>query len=288
MGCEWLPAFLYSALLLMLYFIFTRVICETGIPFLSPDWNANSILYSLFGAEPFGPKGLVMGQWIQTAIAHDTRENLMPYVATATKVADDNGMRLRRVYFVILAAVALAIVVAFVSTTYTQYNVGGMKADPYAAKDPIVACFNNCARQLQEMADIGILEESSEGTFLSRLRLAHGSPLLVRSFVAGLVLVVLCSAMRFQYSRFPLHPVLFLVWGAWAPAATWASFLIGWFVKTLVVRMGGGGVYQRVKPLFVGVIAGECVFIGLHILYTLLYRAIIGVAPTSGVFVLPV
>jgi hypothetical protein len=93
--------------------------------------------------------------------------------------------------------------------------------------------------------------------------------------------------MRFKYSRFPIHPILFLVWGSWAPSACWCSFMIGWFVKTLIVRMGGGGTYQKLKPLFIGVISGECVFVGLHIAYTLLYRAIFGIAPTVGVFVLP-
>ncbi len=287
MGMGWTQALLFSTLLLMLYFIFTRIICETGIPFLSPDWNGNSLIISLFGPEVLGTKGLVMGHWIHQVIAHDPRENLMPFVATATKVADDNGMKLRRVYRVILCSVFLAIVVAFISTTYTQYNVGGQAADPYAARNPILSAFNTAARQFQEMADIGVLEEASKGTFWSRLSLVHGNPQLIRAFLAGMVLVVTFSVMRFKYSRFPIHPILFLVWGSWAPSACWCSFMIGWFVKTLIVRMGGGGTYQKLKPLFIGVISGECVFVGLHIAYTLLYRAIFGIAPTVGVFVLP-
>ncbi len=288
MGLGWTQALLYSLLLLMLYFIFTRILCETGIPFLSPDWDPNSLMVSLFGTEVLGTRGLVMGHWIHRAIAHDPRENLMPYVAMGTKVADDNGMKLRRVYAVILCSVFLAIVVAFVSTTYTQYNVGGQAADPYAAKTPILSAFDTAARQFQEMVDIGTLEEAAKGTFWSRLPLAHGTPKLIRAFLAGLALVVVFSVLRFKYSRFPIHPILFLVWGSWAPASCWCSFLIGWFVKTLIVRMGGGGSYQRLKPLFIGVISGECVFIGLHIAYTLLYRAIFGIAPTIGVYVLPV
>lgn len=288
MGLGWTQAFLYTTALLMLYFIFTRILSETGIPFLSPDWNPNELMVSLFGTEVLGTKGLVLGQWLHNAVAHDPRENLMPYVAMSTKVADDNGMKLRRVYLVILASVVIAMVVAFVTTTYTQYNVGGMAADPYAASSPIVSCFNNCARQFQEMADVGVLQAASEGTFWSRLPLAHGTPLLIQAFLAGAVLVVVFSVLRFKYSRFPIHPILFLVWGSWATAACWCSFFIGWFVKTLIVRMGGGGVYQRMKPLFIGLIAGECVFIGFHIAYTLLYKALFGIAPTTGVFVLPI
>lgn len=287
MGLPWTQATLYTTALLMLYFIFTRIICETGIPFLSQDWSPNQLLFSLFGKEAFGTQGLVLGQWINNAVAYDSRENLMPYVALSVKVADENGMRLRRLFFILVTAVVLALIVAFVSTTYTQYNVGGMTADPYAAKVPIVGVFDSCARQFQEMADLGTLEAAEQGTFWSRLSIAQGSPSLIRSFFFGILLVVAFSVIRFKYSRFPLHPILFLVAGAWAPAATWASFFIGWFVKSLIVRMGGGGVYQRTKPLFIGVIAGECVFIGFHIAYTLLYKVVFGIAPNAGVFVLP-
>ena len=287
MGLGWTQALLYASLLLMLYFIFTRILCETGIPFLSPDWSPNVLLRSLLGPEVFGTRGLVMGEWIHAAIAHDPRENLMPYAAMGTKVADDNGVRLRRVYAILLVSVAIALVVAFVSTTYTQYNVGGMSADPYAAKTPVVSAFDRCARMFQEMADIGVLKAASEGSFWSRLHLCHAEPAPLRAFFVGIALVVAFSVVRFRYSRFPLHPILFLVWGSWATSATWLSFLIGWFVKTLITRLGGGGAYQRLKPLFVGLIAGECVFIGFHIAYTLLYKAVFGIAPTAGVYVLP-
>lgn len=287
MGEDWAPAVLYTLCLLMLYLVFTRIICETGIPFLNPDWNPNDLLFSLFGFSPFGPKNLVLMPWIHNAVAYEPRECLMPYVATAAKVADENAMRPRRLFFFALASIALALVVGFVSTTYIQYNEGGMRTDPSAAKDPIVKTFNTCARHFQEMSDIGILEKASEGTFFSRLSLAHGNPVRSRAFLFGIALVVLCSVTRFKFSRFPIHPVLFLVWGSWAPSKTWGSFLLGWFVKTLVVRMGGGGAYQRAKPLFVGMIAAECVFVGFHVAYTLVYHALFEMAPSVGIFVLP-
>ena len=35
------------------------------------------------------------------------------------------------------------------------------------------------------------------------------------------------------------------------------SFLIGWAIKTAVSRYGGGKAYQRIKPLMIGIIAGD-------------------------------
>ena len=35
------------------------------------------------------------------------------------------------------------------------------------------------------------------------------------------------------------------------------SFLIGWAIKNSVTRYGGTGAYQKVKPLMIGLIAGD-------------------------------
>ena len=37
----------------------------------------------------------------------------------------------------------------------------------------------------------------------------------------------------------PPHPVVFLMWGSWTAMEVWMSFLVGWAVKTAVVRYGG-------------------------------------------------
>ena len=65
--------------------------------------------------------------------------------------------------------------------------------------------------------------------------------------------------------------VLFLVWGTYPGSRCWFSFLVGWVVKQLVVHFGGGQVYQRLKPVFFGIIAGELVATGLAISVELTY-----------------
>ena len=55
----------------------------------------------------------------------------------------------------------------------------------------------------------------------------------------------------------PIHPILFLVWGTW-PASNFAvSFLLGAMIKWSVVRLGGEQSYRTVRPFMVGLIAGE-------------------------------
>jgi hypothetical protein len=98
----------------------------------------------------------------------------------------------------------------------------------------------------------------------------------LRFFLAGGILVVLFAVVRFRFSRFPIHPVLFLTWGSWAAGISWAAYMLGWSVKTLVVRLGGGRAYQRLKPVFIGIIAGELIAIAAVVLVDFLHYWITG------------
>ena len=83
------------------------------------------------------------------------------------------------------------------------------------------------------------------------------------------------------------HPVLFLVAGTYPCLNAWFSFLLGWGVKQLIVRFGGGGVYQRFKPFFVGLISGEILIIGVSLLVDFLHYWIFGTVSPVRVWFLP-
>ena len=289
MGLEWVLAALFAVMTQMVFLIFTRIVCETGIPFLGTDWSEWRELISLAGPATVGPKGIVMGSWLHSILLVDPRECLMPYVATSVRIADANRLRLRRVFHLLVGAVLISLLVAFLASMYTQYNLGAMgTSDNFAPHGAVQGPFNQAARLVREMKDVGEYEAASSGTFLSRLPLWHSDPQTTPFFLGGVLVVALFSMLRFKFGRFPLHPVVFMVWGSYACSVSWSSFLAGWFVKTLVVRFGGVRSYQAFKPLFVGIIAGEMVFLGLHVLYNLAYLLIYGTAPPASIIVLPV
>ena len=60
-----------------------------------------------------------------------------------------------------------------------------------------------------------------------------------------------------RYPRWPLHPVMFLILGGWQSRTLAVSFLLGWFIKVMVTKYGGATVYRRLKPLMIGIIAGD-------------------------------
>lgn len=286
MGFEFTLALLFTVLTLMLFFVFTRIVCETGIPYLQAGWFPPNLLVYLFGQAAVGPGSLMLLYWVNVVLLQDPRECLMPYVATGMKVADDAGLRMRRTFWIVVAAVVLAIGVAFTVSMYTHYNAGAM-TDGWSSGGAVVNPFNACSRLVREMKNVGEYEIAAKASVVERLSLIRVQPENMQYFLLGLAMVVFCSVMRFKFAKFPLHPVLFMVWGTTPIERTWGSFLVGWFLKVLVVRFGGGGVYRRWKPLFVGLIAGELVFVGVQVAYGLLYVLFVGTPPTFGVRALP-
>jgi len=71
------------------------------------------------------------------------------------------------------------------------------------------------------------------------------------------VAVIVFSILRLRLPWWPLHPMLFLLWATWPMVVISHSFLLGWAIKKTVVRFGGSSLVRKLKPLMVGIIAGE-------------------------------
>src|SRR5690606_38187367 len=91
-------------------------------------------------------------------------------------------------------------------------------------------------------------------TSLSSLRPASDTMMWIG---LGVALILITALARLRLPWWPIHPVLFLVWGTMPASRLAISFLIGWAIKLLVVRTGGAKAYHQLMPLMIGVIAGE-------------------------------
>ncbi|MBT4822788.1 MAG: hypothetical protein HON70_44185, partial [Lentisphaerae bacterium] len=69
--------------------------------------------------------------------------------------------------------------------------------------------------------------------------------------------VILFSFLRLRFPWWPLHPVVFLLWATYPMSFMSHSFLMGWFVKKMSVRFGGSKMVRKLRPLMIGIIAGE-------------------------------
>ena len=286
MGLDWLIGLLFAMLLLLTFLVFTRIVCETGIPFLHTHWLPGLLLGKLMGYAAVGAGPLMLTYYLGNILALDMRETLMPYVATSMKVADDAGVRRTRLLPVLFGAAVVALVVGFFATSYGMYNYSGSQ-DWWAFRFSPRLPFDGAVKGVSFVHRTGQLEEATAAHGLAKLGLLKVDQGAATYFLLGAGAVVVCSLLRFRFSWWHLHPVLFLVWGTYGMTCVFWSFLIGWLVKALVVRFGGGRVYQNLKPLFIGLIVGELASGGVSILIGFVYYFWTGLQPHRFV-ILPV
>ena len=111
---------------------------------------------------------------------------------------------------------------------------------------------------VNELASMDALEAASQRTGLSRL---FGSAAPAKHFYLaagiGFALVLVCYWLRLRFRRWPLHPMVFLVWGSFWTTEFAPSFLLAWMIKAQVMRYGGMAFYRRARGFFIGLMAGE-------------------------------
>ena len=92
---------------------------------------------------------------------------------------------------------------------------------------------------------------------------------------------LLVYVARLRIPGWPLHPVLFLTWPTYPAALTCGSFLLGWAAKGAIVRYGGASLHQRLKPVFLGLIAGEIFGAFVPTVVGVFYYLITGLPPAA-------
>ncbi len=77
-----------------------------------------------------------------------------------------------------------------------------------------------------------------------------------RSVSAGLFTGLL-AVMQLRYNWWPLHPIGFLMLFSFSMKNVWFSIFLGWLIKAVVVKYGGGHLLNVFRPIAMGLILGD-------------------------------
>ncbi len=217
-------------------------------------------VWALVGSRRFSPRDIIVSFLLQKAFTYDLRETLMPSLLNAMKMADLTNLSKRSLMLWGMVMLSIAVPVALYSWMRLCYTHGGVNLEgstflQWHAIHPYLL--------MVQAIDPGI------------------QPNFVRSLglVVGLVVFVGCFALRRQLVWFPLHPMGLIVCRGWAMENLWLMILLGWAIKGLVVRYGGLGAYQGLKPLFLGLVLGDLTMGGVF--------GLVGAITRKGYSVLP-
>jgi hypothetical protein len=235
-------ALLFLALFLLFMLTATRLRAEAG-PMLiwGPEVNPHRLMVDLPGTRHWSAQhlmGLSTLQWFDT----DYRTAAMPQQLEAFKLAESARIPSRRLSPWLLAATALAVVASWVAVLAIYYHYGA--STPRGGNSWRIEMGRFPFETLS-----GWLSNPTE-TDWPRVEWV----LVGAAIAAGLV------HLRRQFLWWPFHPSGYVLAHA-GLSMTWVWFpmLIGWVLKSAILRYGGMPLYRRAIPFFVGLILGDII-----------------------------
>jgi len=257
MGLPWPVALGAFVLFVILFTGMARICAETGFFFVTPEWLPVSVIAGFVGVTSLGPGTIAALCLISVVLAVDPREAMMPFVVNSLRMAEKANIPRGRLALMMSGLLVVGLLAGLVTVIWLQYDRGVGLSDWWATQWVPKMTFDCVDVHVQQMKADGVLERAVSMTPGERVAAVTPKTSFLVYTSIGLGLFGACMFLRLRFSRWPFHPVLFLVWFTWNAGVFSWSFLLGWIIKSIVLKFGGAEAYQKAKPLMMGIIAGE-------------------------------
>lgn len=280
LGLDWILIVLFIGCVIVMSLGMARVNVESGLFFFQPYWMPIGVITAMIGTAAIGPEALIALALASAVIMTDPRESAMPFFSNALCLGDRVGKTpIRRQFPVLALVLVVGFFLALIVAMYWQYTNGVAVTDGWArgvSRDP----FNVLASSVSQLDARGELTASNTISGLQRIAAATADRSAMTWGITGMALVIGFAVARLRLSWWPLHPLIFLIWGNYASSMFAFSFLIGWFIKVMVTKFGGAKGYRTALPFMVGLIAGELISIFGWMIVGWVYFYVNGTTPT--------
>jgi hypothetical protein len=254
-GLDWQIAILWTFLALMIFVVVSRTIAETGAFHIGSEIFPAAILMGFMGATALGPRSIIIMFLLSSVLLGAPGWSPMPFLVQGLKLAEMSQVKAGRIAGWTLAVLVLSLAVSLPVTLYWQYD-RGVPGDGWPRMLSSFP-FENIVRLKQQLTAQGTLAQAEALTGFGRFaQLTPNGPCLA-AFGIALATALGIGFARLRFAWWPLHPVVFVFLGGHQAKTMGASFLIGWIIKTLVNTYGGARLYLHLKPLMIGLIAGD-------------------------------
>ncbi len=255
LGLDWPVAVGVVVLLMVLYVCVARLTAEAGLFFIYAGWMPTAALVGFYGRDVLGPEAIVISGVVVSMLAVNPTESLMPFVMNGIRIGDACRVRPARLARWGMLTFVLALGLAIPAGLWADYKAGiteGQWTREVAARP-----FEAASEVVSDLRATGTLDEVRSMGGWRRLMSIRPESTFFWAAGIGLALVLITSLLRLRLPWWPIHPILFLIWGEWPAGHCSFSFFLGWMIKRLVTWLGGGRSYEKFKPLMIGLIAGD-------------------------------
>lgn len=256
LGLEWPFAVGMVFLMMLSFVIVSRVSAETGLFFIQPRWQPIGIMMGALGVYAMNPSTIMIVGLACVILCIDQSQAVMPYLVNGLKVAEKVKLKPSRVAGTSLAIYVVGVFLAVAVVLVATYDFGAPLYNWSHERVPSMS-FRAVNDAVLQLSARGELDSAQTQHWYERLgRIAPKENYLTASAI-GFVLVIVFSFLRLRLPKWPLHPVMFLLWATYPMAFACHSFLVGWMIKKAAVRFGGTPMVRKLRPFMIGIIAGE-------------------------------
>ena len=232
-----------SVCIILIFFsvttVLTWMVSNSGLLFVQQTFLPSEYLQTILGSSSINPPSwAILG--FQEGLMWDLREIMMPHFMNSFRISDYGNLRRRKLVVAISIAILVGMLASYYSYLKLVYHYGGENSVAYQS---FIArpkrFFGASANAISNPTDTDWQEFSV--------------------ILGGMIFMAFLLSMRYTFIWWPLHPVGYIMHLSWATKCLWASFLIGWLLKLLILKLGGVGDYRRFRPIFLGAVLGESV-----------------------------
>ena len=288
-GLPWPFAVLFMLMICIFYVGVSRVVAETGLFMMKPAWVPHILLLGLFGGYALGPTAALLAMFLSAVFFAEARETIMPYMVNsfALLAREGEGRRLGRIAAWSVAAAGLGLGVGLVVTLGLQYAHGtDMVAGSWFTRVVSKYPFQLSGDLALRLKGQGLLAESDSLTTWQRMLAARPGTEFVVSFAIGAALVLGCYVGRLRIRGWPIVPSVLLLWSWWHCAKLTFSFFLGWAIKSAIARYGGWDMVRHMRPLMIGLVAGDMLGAFFPAIISAVYYGVTGERP-PGYSIMP-
>jgi hypothetical protein len=266
----------------MIFTTISRLLAEAGAFFVAAYCFPCAMLWGFMGAKALGHGQLLVLAMVSSLLIIDPRESLMPFAMSALQLGDRMKLKVGRVATWGLVALVIGMTIGVPVTLYWQYQRGAIQSgDWWTIHGVSKFAFVNNAEVTRTLEAQGSMRISDALSGWERFLNIVPQPELLVAFGVTFSLVLGFTFLRHRFAWWPLHPVVFLFLGTWQSRQLAFSFLVGWMVKKAVSKYGGTAAYRKLKPLMIGLIAGEILAGVVPLIVGAIYYGITGELPKS-------
>jgi len=243
---------IYFFLFLLFALVYARARAEAGaaMVWLFPFYQHKRMMINILGSKPYVSGGNWGNLTILSVLMYLSRgyfQSMMAYQIEASKIADQARIRQRVMAWWLVVALVVGLGGAYVIHLQAYYkhgaNIleGGTTQGGYRTRLAV-----------QEFEELSGFMRAPKPPDRSRTAAA----------ATGLVVTGVLVVLRSLFLRFPLHPLGLAMVAAYG-GPIWGPFFLVWVIKSIVLRLGGMGLYRRLIPFFLGIVVGHFFTAGL-------------------------